>query len=148
MPRSLCGSRGDILRKPPAAPVDYGSADGAQRLVVFPRPHRAVRRRIHRENLAGQLPHIPAAEAALHRPDVDENIQPEREVTARLSGLAISSCRVLYRRIGCRAATAGATISSVNTWEPEELLQGLRTRAEILRRKRRDVPRFLASENR
>jgi hypothetical protein len=32
---------------------------------------------------------------ARHIPVVDENIPPEREVTARLSGLAISSCRVL-----------------------------------------------------
>jgi hypothetical protein len=102
--------------------VDCGSADGAQRLVVFPHPHRAVRRRIHRENLAGQLPHIPAAEAALDTPDVDENIQPAQEATARLSGLAISSCRVLFGRIGCRAEAAGATISGINTWGQEELL--------------------------
>jgi hypothetical protein len=129
MTRSLCGSRGDSPRRPRAALVDCGSADGAQRLVVFLRPHRAVRRRIHRESLAGQLPHIPAAEAALDKPDVDGNIQPEREVTARLSGRAISSCLVLYGRVGCRAATASATISGINTWEQEELLRSLRTRA-------------------
>jgi len=115
MTRSLCGSRGDSFRKPRAAQGDCGSGDGAQRLVVFLRPHRAVRRRIHRENLAGQLPHIPAAEVVLDKPDVDENIQPERAVTARLSGLAISSCLVPYGRIGCRADAAGATISSNNT---------------------------------
>jgi len=121
MTRSLCGSRGDSPRRPRAAQEDCGSADGAQRLVVFPRPHRAVRRRIHRENLAGQLRHIPAAEVALDKPDVDANIQPKREVTARPSGLAISSCRVLYGRVRRRAATADATISGINTWDWEEL---------------------------
>lgn len=63
--------------------------------VVSPHRHRAVRLRIHRENLGEKSPCNLEAEGARHIPVVDENIQPEREAAAMLPGQAISSYRVL-----------------------------------------------------
>src|SRR5579862_5660229 len=125
--RNLCGSRGDNPRRLPAAREDCGSGDGVRHPAAFLHRHHAVRRQSRRENLAGQLQHIPAVEAVLRRLDVDENIRPEREVTTRLSGQAISSCHVLVVVFDVR--NDGATILGVNTSELEELLQSMRFRS-------------------